>query len=201
MSSKIISLLLGLSAAATAFPTVQHRQTPGVTPPTSDEFSLEMAVNGVYVSLTAVSNGTGDLILQGGNVSVYPGTPAYVNTSSTTTDVTFSDAIVLDLTSSSTVEPALYGLSVPDLGELYGFSINVFAVKDYQEFKFAVSNGNIAHKLTAASQNWFACLDTVNGVASTVLRWGVFASDGTFPVGCTPTTVIQNFNVPGGATS
>ncbi|ROV88412.1 hypothetical protein VSDG_09222 [Cytospora chrysosperma] len=162
-----------------------------------------MSVNNIYVSLTAVANGTGDLVLQGGDPGVYPGTPAYVNTSSTSTGHIFSDAIVFDLMSSSAVEPALYGISVPDLGELYGFAINVFAVKGYQEFEFAVDNGTIAHKITSASQNWFACSDIVNNVASTVLKWGVFASDGSFPVGCMPTTVIQNFNVPGirGATS
>lgn len=54
---------------------------------------------------------------------------------------TFSDAIVFDLTKSSTVEPALYGISVPDLGELNGFAINVYAVKDYQQFDFSISNG------------------------------------------------------------
>ncbi|KUI54230.1 hypothetical protein VP1G_01606 [Cytospora mali] len=202
MLSNLLPLILGLSAAVNAFPTLLQRQTPEVTPPKDEEFSLAMSVNGTYVSLTAVSNGTGDLVLQSGRLSVYPGTPAYINTTSSTgSDNGYTDAIVFDLTNSSTVEPGLYGLSVADLGELYGVSSDAFAVKDYQEFDFAVSDDAIYHKLTAASQDWFACADTINGVASIVLKWGLFGDDGSFPVGCTPTTVIQNFNVPGGATS
>lgn len=65
--------------------------------------------------------------------------------SSTSKDENFSKAIILDLTDSSAVEPALYGISVPDLGELYGFAINVFAVKNYQEFDFAVDNGTFSN--------------------------------------------------------
>lgn len=75
MFSIILSVFLGLLVVVNAFPALQHKQTRGVTPPTSDEFSLQMSVDGKYVSLTAVSNGTGDLVLQGGDVSVYPGTP------------------------------------------------------------------------------------------------------------------------------
>lgn len=77
MLSTIPSVLLGLYilVAVDAFSGTQHRQTPEVTPPTSDEFSLQMSVNGIYYSLTAVSNGTGDLVLQGGDLGDYPGTP------------------------------------------------------------------------------------------------------------------------------
>lgn len=120
-------------------------------------------------------------------------------------------------------------MAVTDLGDDHGASANVYAVKDYQEFDFSVGNGKlranripfsfrsttggptdkrndlfiggVSHELTAAPQNWFACLDTVNGEANYVLRWGVLATDGSAPTGCTATSVIQNFNVPGGATS
>lgn len=39
------------------------------------------------------------------------------------------------------ISSGLYGLSVPDLGELYGASSNVFAVAGYQEFEFDVVDG------------------------------------------------------------
>lgn len=70
-------LLLGIRLAVNAFPTVQLRQSApaGITPPTLEEFSLQMSVDGAYVSLNAVSNGTGDLVLQGGDMSIYPGSP------------------------------------------------------------------------------------------------------------------------------
>lgn len=62
--------------------------------------------------------------------------------------------------------------------------------------------GTVYHQLTSAMQNWFACNDTtVDGGVNYFLKWGVYNEDLTSPSGCLSTTVIQNFNVPGGASS
>jgi hypothetical protein len=45
----------------------------------------------------------------------------------------------------------------------------------------------IAHTLTAALQDFFACEQTTNGVVEYALKWGVFNSNGSAPFGCTPT--------------
>lgn len=70
---------------------------------------------------------------------------AYINTTSNATGA-YNTSLVLDLTDATAADaagtkPGAYGLSVPDLGELYGFSENVLAVKDYQEFKFDINEG------------------------------------------------------------
>lgn len=61
--------------------------------------------------------------------------------------------------------------------------------------------GQVYHQLTAAPQNWFACNDTVDGQWNYFLKWGVYSEDLTPPAGCLYTKLIQNFNVPGGASS
>ena len=67
--------VLSLATAASNFAVPRGvevaRQTP---PPKSTEFSLTMVVGGTNVSLTAVSNGTDDLVLQAEKLSVFPGT-------------------------------------------------------------------------------------------------------------------------------
>lgn len=69
---------------------------------------------------------------------------AYLNTTGTSTGSSgFDSSLVLDLSSSTVVTPGLYGIAVPDLGELYGVSSNVVAVKDYQEFDFEVVDGKL----------------------------------------------------------
>lgn len=66
---------------------------------------------------------------------------AYINTTSEAS--AFNTSVVLELANTTDVgEPGAYGLSVPDLGELYGFSQNVLAVRDYQEFEFEVDDGS-----------------------------------------------------------
>ncbi|CAJ2512064.1 Uu.00g076890.m01.CDS01 [Anthostomella pinea] len=187
--SFVFSCLAAVGALAAPQAITVARQSP----PTDEEFGLTMTVNGAYVSLNAVSNGTEDLILEAQRLSVYPGTPAYL------TGTSPAAALSFDLTDSTTVPAGVYGVLVPSVGDNYGYATPVLARKDYEEFEFSVTNGTISHRLTAALQSWFACLDTVNGEDNYVLKWGVFQSNGSPPAGCATTTVQQNFNVPGGA--
>lgn len=66
----------GAAAAAAAV----RRDVSPPTPPKDQEFSLAMQVDGTYVSLTATYNGTSDIVLKAGRMSVYPGTPGMSTT-------------------------------------------------------------------------------------------------------------------------
>lgn len=64
-----------LTALATARSGAAKCGPHSTTVSQSDEFTLAMTVNGSLVSLTAVSNGTTELVLQSGDPSVALGSP------------------------------------------------------------------------------------------------------------------------------
>lgn len=65
-----------------------------------------------------------------------------MNTTDTTGTGSFDSSLVLVLANATvSCAPGAYGLSVPDVGEVYGANENVFAVLGYQEFKFEVNDG------------------------------------------------------------
>lgn len=69
---------------------------------------------------------------------------AYTNqTSTSTSQAGYNTSLVFDLTDSTAtgIPSGVYGLSVPDLGSVYGASVNVFAVADYQQFDFDIVDG------------------------------------------------------------
>lgn len=68
---------------------------------------------------------------------------AYTNQTTTTTVSGYNTSLVFDLTDTNIagIPAGLYGLSVPDLGEVYGASASVFAEENYQEFEFDVTDG------------------------------------------------------------
>ncbi|ROV99208.1 hypothetical protein VPNG_08190 [Cytospora leucostoma] len=199
-----LSVILGLSATVNADPPHSSILSSDVKPPKSKEFSLAMKLHRLYVPLFAESNDLEALVLRAGspNQRKVPGTPAYINsTHSNDPNDHFLDAIIFDLTNSSYVDPpGLYGAAVQDHGDLHGASSTVFLVKDYQEFEYAV-NGMAWHRMTAAPQSWYACIDFFQGVQGWVLKWGVATTDGFPPRDCIPTKVIQKFDIPGGCKS
>lgn len=73
--------------------------------------------------------------------------------------------------------------------------------KTANQYELETTIGQIFHTLTAASQSFYACNKTIDGETDYYLSWGVYQDNGLPPVGCEITSVIQNFNVPGGATS
>jgi streptogramin lyase len=71
----IKALIIALVSAAAALPAPQSGSAIDATPAQSAEFALLMKVDGSFVSLNAVNNGTiGNLVLEAGRLSVYPGT-------------------------------------------------------------------------------------------------------------------------------
>ncbi|CAK3849142.1 Hypothetical predicted protein [Lecanosticta acicola] len=184
-------LPLALAAFASALPAPQSGSTVGAQPDKSSEFSLAMTVDGSFVSLTAVSNGTsGSKVLQAGRLSVYPGSPAYLNT---TGEHNGYSAINFDL------EDGIYGASLPDAGDNYGHAASATAILGYQEFEWIVTNGTVSHKLDAALNKFYACKDTAAGEENFFLKWGTASTDSQPPVNCQSTQLVQNFNVEGGA--
>ncbi|KAH9906203.1 hypothetical protein F4778DRAFT_778595 [Xylariomycetidae sp. FL2044] len=185
-----VTVALAAASSAIAAPLAARQAT---------EFSLAMSLGGeTIVALTAVLNGT-DIVLQAGRLSVYPGQEAYFIGAGSNL------AVILDFTNNTgpLAGYPYYGLSVPDAGHVYGAALTVTAVKDYDDFdfNFSVADGAISHKLTATTNTWFACEDTANGEQNLFLKWGNSKQDGSLPDGCQPAKFIQNFNIPGGATS
>lgn len=70
----VVLALTGLMPFALAASDLIHRQPD--SPSRSDEFTLAMSVNGTYVALSAVSNGTEDMVLMAQLVGHSPGTPS-----------------------------------------------------------------------------------------------------------------------------
>ncbi|POS77443.1 hypothetical protein DHEL01_v204166 [Diaporthe helianthi] len=174
------SLLLGLLPMTHAIPARPTELPSRMPPPKSSEFSLAMNISGYIVPLTAT----------------YFESRAYKNTTSPDDDL-FSDAVVLDLTDDPyvTAPPGVYGLFAADPGGSHGFVSEVMATLDEQHFEFSVLNGHVGHRMTSASQAWFACARTIEGVRGAFLSWGTFESNSSAPYGCESTSVVQNFNL------
>ncbi|KAF3760038.1 hypothetical protein M406DRAFT_358688 [Cryphonectria parasitica EP155] len=201
MRCSLIPALVGLTTVVTALPQSRHHQIQRTTPPpATQEFTLAIELNETYVPLIAVYNNTADLVLQAGEPGVTSGTPTYTNTSTPDADG-YTTSLIFDLSNSADSPPGVYGMAVADLGELYGVASYVYGVINFQEFDFAIDDGSVFHELTAASQDWFACQDSVNGTQGYFLSWGVFSEEGLAPTGCVVTNVIQVFNSTGTVTS
>ncbi|CAJ2509937.1 Uu.00g058370.m01.CDS01 [Anthostomella pinea] len=188
-TANTLTLALATASGALAAPLAARQ---------ANEFSLAMALGDGVVALTAVLNGT-DIVLEAGRLSVYPGQEAHFIGADAYL------AVILDFTNNTgpLAGYTQYGLVVPDVGHVAGAAATVTAVKDYDDFDFtfSVADGVISHKLTATTNTWFACEDTVNGEQNLVLKWGNSKQDGSLPDGCQPATFIQNFNIPGGPSS
>ncbi|KAF2168792.1 hypothetical protein M409DRAFT_20808 [Zasmidium cellare ATCC 36951] len=185
------TLALALAAVGSALPAPQSHSATGATPPKDQEFGLAMKVDGSLVSLNAVSNGsTGGLVLEGERLSVYPGTPAYLNGTSEYRALNFD------------IAGTAYGIATPEVGDNYGFAASVFAIEGFQQFEWTVASEKIDHKRDAALNQFYACKDVAaDGVENVFLKWGTQGTDGQPPVGCQSTEVVQNFNVEGGLKS
>ncbi|EME84272.1 uncharacterized protein MYCFIDRAFT_195371 [Pseudocercospora fijiensis CIRAD86] len=180
-------ITLALAAGAAALPAATSK-----TPLSNSEFGLIMDVSTtdspIYVSLNGVKNGTSeDLILIGERLSVYPGTPTYLDPVSPDPDC---QALNFD------VDGCEYGLYAPDIGDNYGIKTYVTAKKDEKQYAWSVYNGQVHHKLYAATNQFLACNTTYNGETYLALGWGIADSNG-LPEGCMSTRVFQNCNIEG----
>ncbi|KAK4499825.1 hypothetical protein PRZ48_008011 [Zasmidium cellare] len=197
------TLALALAAVGSALPAPQAHSAG--TPPKDQEFGLAMKVDGSLVSLNAVSNGsTGGLVLQGGRLSVFPGTPGLFERTLPAQPNTDGFAAYLNGTGelkalNFDVAGTAYGIATPDVGDNYGFAGSVFAIEGFQQFEWTESNGEIDHDRKAALNTFYACKDVAaDNVENLFLKWGTRNADGKPPVGCEATEVVQNFNVEGG---
>jgi hypothetical protein len=98
-------VIFAMAAAAAAMPAPQAGSVAGAAPPKDKEFGLIFTVGGSYVSVNAFNNGSAtELVLAGERLSVYPGTPAYLNQTSASTP---EGALNLD------VDGEVFGLQAP----------------------------------------------------------------------------------------
>ncbi|KAK2601407.1 hypothetical protein N8I77_010861 [Diaporthe amygdali] len=137
-------LMLGLLCTVHAFRSLSRRSMSDDTPPASSEFSLAMKVNGTYASLNAIYLEKKGILLQAQNMSDYPGTPTYLNsTESDDPSDHFPDSLVLNLTNTPDIPapPGVYGVAVASLGDAHGAWAFVSAIQDEQEFDFLVTDG------------------------------------------------------------
>ncbi|EMF17976.1 uncharacterized protein SEPMUDRAFT_153787 [Sphaerulina musiva SO2202] len=182
------------------FGNTSHPQSPL----SNAEFGLRMRVpNPInpYAGLVATKNGTSQQLLMvahtlSGPDTAYDTTPAYtVGTESLGTQKLYGPNFVeLNLD----VNGTQYGLSTPDIGGIHGIAYPVTASAGYHVKEWLVaSTGEVNHKLTAASQQFLACNATVNGKHVMILSWGSSSLNGTYPSGCTSTSVSVTCNVPG----
>lgn len=151
------TLALALAAVGSALPAPQSGSASGVTPPKDQEFALAMKVEGALVSLNAVSNGTAnEFVLSAERPSVYPGTPgmwdqdllcrrldadssiAYLNGTGTFKALNFD------------VGGKVYGITLPTVGDNYGYAAPAFAIADSQQFEWVANDGKIDHERDAA---------------------------------------------------
>lgn len=80
--------------------------------------------------------------------------PAFANQTSEPGTPGYNTSLILDITNSTTtadVPAGNYGLSVPDLGDVYGATASVIAKKDYQEFQFQIDEG-MSTEITAIEE-------------------------------------------------
>ncbi|KAF1821163.1 uncharacterized protein K489DRAFT_433034 [Dissoconium aciculare CBS 342.82] len=85
-----------------------------------------------------------------------------------------------------------WGLSISNFGQGSNRKTIVTASKDYQEFKWFVSdNGQITHKLIQGSEHFLVCSDFVNYLSTVVLSDGTPALNGSDPYGCSSVRVYK----------
>ena len=160
-------LTIAFAATAAAAPTSS-------SPCQSAEFSLAMQVDGNYVSLNAIDNGSpGSVNIVAENPSEYPGTPGmphlshhyYLNLLILIQNLVYENGTTpnaqLNFNIDCTNEPltnqtGVFHISVPDLGERYGASEAITASTEFTYPHFSVgSDGSVVPELTAASQWWY----------------------------------------------
>lgn len=162
------SSVLALAAIAAALPAPQSGSALGAVPPKDMEFGLVMKVDGTFVSLNAVSNGTvGNLVLQGQRLSAYPGTPGtYLNLQrgpqkNKKAPLKHNGAAYINGTKpfkalNFDVDGEAYGIGLPRVGDEYGYAGSAFAIFGYQEFSWVVTENNtIDHKRDAAWNDFY----------------------------------------------
>lgn len=76
MRCTVLPALLGLTTSVTAavLPECEHARRSTTSQPEGQEFTLFMEVNDTWLPLTAINNGTADLVLQAGQPDIDPGT-------------------------------------------------------------------------------------------------------------------------------
>lgn len=70
--------------------------------------------------------------------------PVFANQTSDSSTPGYNTSLIVDLansTATADVPAGNYGLSVPDLGDVYGATASVVGKKDYQEFGFQIDEG------------------------------------------------------------
>ncbi|EME49020.1 hypothetical protein DOTSEDRAFT_119161 [Dothistroma septosporum NZE10] len=185
--------LTALAVSAAAFP----QQYPGIGPRRQD-FTLLMSLGAgetrTNLSLTAVKNGTSEvLLLAGADPATCVGTPAYLNAS--LSDFEDSDgeygALQLD------VDGQAYGVGIPPIGDMHGIAYSVTADKDYSEFQFRVIDGQVFHKPSSGASEFLVCNKNINGEVKPVLSWGSTP----YAEGCSSSSVLQRCNIEGSGAS
>ncbi|TAQ83168.1 hypothetical protein B7494_g8510 [Chlorociboria aeruginascens] len=147
------------------------------------DFSLALqATDYPQLSLNAIpstTSGVLDLVFE--RLAAYPGTPAYLNASYVDFEL-------------GAAEP--YALYMNNVGDDYGVAVPVQAILGQANGKtgFSIVEDQLVPTLDSAEESFFACNSTLGGVPQFSLFWGVFNSNGSSPYGCTPATLIQNFN-------
>jgi hypothetical protein len=122
---------------------------------------------------------------------VYPGTPAYPNTTRLDFDLTTIPPFARSL-------PGPYSTQFQEIGGNYGTKVPVTAGFDHDNVRggtgFGFSDdGSLRARMTAALQGFFACTATYNGGKGPLgLFWGVYQSSGKAPEGCVPAKLVKS---------